>query len=393
MGQRATSSGATAVAGVRVAILAVAEEDIDGLPDAALGDDIVALSRDIDWLRAERGRRLARFARRRGHLAEGAASIVSWARLRCRTSGGAAAEMVTTARHLEELPQTARALRDGEIGYQHASVIAHAARDLGDERVREAEPILVEAARCLDVRRLREVTLRLGECLDPDGTLGAANRLHEQRRLHVSQTMDGSFRIDGSLDPESGAVVTTALNALSRPRPDERRTASQRRHDALVELCRRQLQDGRLPLVGGQRPHLWVMASEATLRGEAGSPGGDLRWAGPVVGELARRLACDAACTQVTVGGAGEVAVGRPVRTVSPAKRRQLVARDGGCGFPGCDCPPEWTDAHHIEHWMNGGETETANMVLLCWSHHRLVHEGGWRIRWGPAGTLEAEPP
>jgi hypothetical protein len=42
---------------------------------------------------------------------------------------------------------------------------------------------------------------------------------------------------------------------------------------------------------------------------------------------------------------------------------------------------------------MNGGETETVNLVLLCWSHHRLVHEGGWRIRWGLAGKLEAEPP
>jgi hypothetical protein len=86
----------------------------------------------------------------------------------------------------------------------------------------------------------------------------------------------------------------------------------------------RHFQDGRLPQVGGQRPHLWVMASEATLRGEPGSPGGDLRWAGPVVGELARRLACDAACTRVTLGEAGEVVVGPPVRTVSPAKRRQL---------------------------------------------------------------------
>ena len=91
------------------------------------------------------------------------------ARVRCRMSGGAAAEMVTTAQQLEELPDTAPALRDGVIGYQHASVIAHAARDLGDERVREAVPILVEAARSLDVRRLHEVTLRLRECLDPDG--------------------------------------------------------------------------------------------------------------------------------------------------------------------------------------------------------------------------------
>lgn len=152
------------------------------------------------------------------------------------------------------------------------------------------------------------------------------------------------------------------------------------------------MQDRRLPLVGGQRPHLWVMASEATLRGEPGAPGADLRWAGPVVGELARRLACDAACTQVSVNG-GDVEVGRTVRTITPAMRRKLVARDRGCRFEGCDCPPEWTEAHHIQHWMNDGETELPNLVLACWFHHRLVHEGGWRIWWGANGKLEAEPP
>ncbi len=380
------------MASLAEAIDALVSEDIDGFDDPALGEDVVVLSRDIERLQAERGRRLSRFARRRGHLAEGAASIVSWVRQRCRMSGGAAAEVVTTARHLEELPETARALREGGIGYQHASVIAHAARDLGDEEVRKAEPILVEAARNLDVRQLREVTLRLRSAVDPDGALRDANRQHEQRRLHVSQTIDGMFRLDGWLDPESGAVVTTALNALSRPRPQETRTAAQRRHDALVDVCRRQMQDRRLPLVGGQRPHLWVMASEATLRGEPGSPGADLRWAGPVVGELARRLACDAACTHVSVGG-GEVEVGRTVRTVTPAMRRKLVARDRGCGFPGCDHPPEWTDAHHIQHWIDDGPTELNNLVLTCWFHHRLVHEGGWRVRWGAHGKLEAEPP
>jgi hypothetical protein len=218
--------GSHTAAGLTAAIDVLAAEDLDGVDDAALGESIVALSCDLDRIQAERGRRLARFARRHGHLAEGAASIVSWARQRCRMSGGAAAAMVTTARHLEELPATARALRDGEIGYQHASVIAHAARDLGDERVREAEHILVPAARSLDVRQLREVTLRLRSCLDPDGALRDANRQHEQRRLHVSQTIDGMFRLDGWLDPESGAVVATVLNALSRPRPSVRRKGS-----------------------------------------------------------------------------------------------------------------------------------------------------------------------
>jgi hypothetical protein len=392
----AQRGGRSAVADLRPGLAAIAAEDVDGLEDAALGDDVVALSGHIDLLQAERARRLARFASRRGHLAEGAASIVSWSRNRCRMSGSSAAEMVTTAQHLEALPDTSRALRHGEIGYQHASVIAHAARDLGDERVRDAQPILLEAARVLDVRRLREVAARLRECIDPDGSLGDANRMHEQRRLYMSRTLDGVFHIEGRLDPEAGAMVTTALNALSAPRPDDRRTAPQRRHDALVELCRRQLQGGGLPQVGGQRPQLWVMVPEATLRGEPGATGADLRWAGPVIGELARRLACDAARTEVTLDSAGDpVEVGRPTRTISAGLRRQLVARDRGCAFPGCDAPPEWCEGHHIIYVSRKGKTNRRNVALLCHFHHRLVHEGGWRIWWapGPGWRLEAAPP
>jgi hypothetical protein len=122
---------------------------------------------------------------------------------------------VTTARHLEGLPDTARALRDGEIGYQHASVIADAPRDLGDERVREAEHILVEAARSLDVRRLHEVTLRLRECLDPDGALGEANRLHEQRRLYVSHVGRG-WEAAGSRAPTAGPRPRRSPSLLGR---------------------------------------------------------------------------------------------------------------------------------------------------------------------------------
>ncbi len=109
--------------------------------------------------------------------------------------------------------------------------------------------------------------------------------------------------------------------------------------------------------------------------------------------EPARRLACDAACTQVTHGSGGGVEVGRPVRTIPPRLRAQLMARDRGCGVADCDCPPEWTEGHHIRHWINGGATVLANVVLLCWAHHRPVHEAGWRIRWGADGRLEAEPP
>ena len=70
--------------------------------------------------------------------------------------------------------------------------------------------------------------------------------------------------------------------------------------------------------------------------------------------------------------------VGRKTRTIPPALRRALDARDRGCRFPGCGL--RFTDAHHIVHWADGGETKLDNTLLLCRLHHRRVHEGGYRV-------------
>jgi len=69
---------------------------------------------------------------------------------------------------------------------------------------------------------------------------------------------------------------------------------------------------------------------------------------------------------------------GRRTSTISPSLRRALEARDRGCRFPGCD--RRFTDAHHVKHWADGGETSLSNTCLLCKVHHRAVHEGGVRI-------------
>jgi hypothetical protein len=71
--------------------------------------------------------------------------------------------------------------------------------------------------------------------------------------------------------------------------------------------------------------------------------------------------------------------VGRKTRSIPPSIRRALRARDAGCQFPGCTCT-RWLDAHHIEHWARGGQTDLNNLVQLCRRHHRLVHEGDWTL-------------
>ena len=59
--------------------------------------------------------------------------------------------------------------------------------------------------------------------------------------------------------------------------------------------------------------------------------------------------------------------------------RRALQARDAGCRFPGCN-HHRFVDAHHIQHWADGGDTSIDNLMLLCRHHHRLVHEGGFGV-------------
>jgi Domain of unknown function (DUF222)/HNH endonuclease len=210
---------------------------------------------------------------------------------------------------------------------------------------------------------------------------------------------------------------------------DERSTA-QRRADALTELARRALEGGSLPHSGGVRPQVTVTVELASLLGQAGVPGGEGGWALPLPAEAARRLACDAAVTRAVVardrggterdpgdpGDPGGLAgrlraaaallppalggapawpldLGRTARVVSAAQRNALALRDGGCAFPGCDRPLAWCEAHHLRHWLAGGPTDLANLVLLCRTHHRAVHEGGRRIHRHAGGNLTVTPP
>ena len=111
-----------------------------------------------------------------------------------------------------------------------------------------------------------------------------------------------------------------------------------------------------------------------------------------VSAETARRVTCDAARVTMRHGPGGEILdVGRRTRTVSPALRRALAARDRRCRFPGCG--NRRCDAHHVAHWADGGRTALDNLVLLCRRHHRAVHEEGFRVTLDAAGDAHFQRP
>ena len=97
--------------------------------------------------------------------------------------------------------------------------------------------------------------------------------------------------------------------------------------------------------------------------------------------ETTRRIACDSSVSRIVVGAKSEILdVGRATRSIPAAIRKALIIRDRHCRYRRCERPHRWCDAHHVEHWVNGGSTSLDNLILLCRRHHRAVHEGGVQL-------------
>ena len=210
-------------------------------------------------------------------------------------------------------------------------------------------------------------------------------------------------RLSGLLDPESAAVVVSAFDAVTSPRrggprfveasapPADERSNDQLRVDALVDLIRVASAVGDKPVLGAARPAVRVVIAARDLERDGFAHFDGI--ATPVSAATARRIACDAGVLPIVLGTDSEVLdLGRTARTFSPAQRVALAVRDGGCRWPGCDRPPSWCEAHHLDEWSHGGATDLANGVLLCRHHHLLVHNNGWKVLRSKHG-LEVRPP
>ena len=251
---------------------------------------------------------------------------------------------------------------------------------------------------------MRTAGKHLQDVLDPDGSLADSQHQFDRRYLTLAPLMDGMTALDGLLDAEAAALLTSALEPFLVPADrDDRRTAAQRRADGLIQIIQTSADQALLPVVGGERPHLQIVVDPRASRAAGDEAGSGVRtidgrglqsWALPP-GRLPQtpggsaflhpvavaRVACDAQLTALLLDEHGVVVdLGRTRRLFTPQQRRVLAARDGGCRWTGCDRPPAHTDAHHLIPWLDGGPTDLTNALLLCRHHHRQVHENGWTL-------------
>jgi hypothetical protein len=324
----------------------------------------------------------AREAQRAGdHLVAGSITAASWIARTCGMSVSSAADRVCVGEQLESLPRVAAALGSGEISYQAASALCHLHQRLGEHRDGFDEEEMLGYAREYSIFELRKLCRFAWHVANPDGFFEEAEADFTRRFFHISQMPDGMFAVDGVLDPVGGAALKTAVDVLAKPNGSEdERTARQRRADAVGELAMHAMEQGTLPRRHSVKPHINLTMTLEGLKGELGVPPADLDLSLPISTRTAERLACDCTMSRVLLAGSMVIDVGRATRTVSAPTMRALRVRDKGCRFPGCDRQVNWSNPHHIEFWARGGPGNLPNLVLLCFFHHRLVHEGGWQV-------------
>jgi len=339
------------------------------LPIDDLDQAIVKLSARINAETYELLVLIRQFDERAGWLKWGLGNCAEWLHYRCDLSMNAAREKVRAAHALKTLPNIAAAFATGELSYSKVRAMTRVA---GVHNEDELLSFALQTTTARVEERCREL-----KCGTAD-SLGSAQRAFANRSLRVSRKAErGMMTITIELPIETGELVEKALD---KARDDSKPSAefvneswSARQADAMVSMAGGYLSgNDNQTRISSDDYLVTIHVDQSALAN------GNGRSSLPI--ESVKRLCCDGHVVVIGEDEKGEpLNIGRKTRTVSTAIKRALQSRDKCCAFPGCH-HTRFVDAHHIEHWSNGGETSLDNLMLLCSQHHKLVHEGGFSI-------------
>jgi 5-methylcytosine-specific restriction protein A len=311
-----------------------------------------------------------------------------------RTSADDARLRVLESRRLAKLPVLAEAVAAGRLGRaQAAEIMAPLLKTLY-----AADPALVETA-CANLVELVDVlpasavldaARAWATVLDPDGIEPDERRALDKRFVTLGRARNGLVKLSGLLPVEQAATIRAVLDAYANPKagesvmfipspdgdpdsghealvvsldepPTDTRTPRQKRADILHLVFAAQARAGDVPTRGGAHPTLLVTISAESLEsgtGPAWVDGEDE----PISAKAGARIADAGGYQEAEVAPSGEIlTLGRTQRCFSPAQRRALAVRDGGCVIPGCDIPARWCEAHHVRPHRDGGPTDVGN--------------------------------
>ena len=350
------------------------------------------------------------FDERAGWLKWGFKDALNWLKWRCDLSTNAARDKLRIGHALKELPLLSEHFAAGKLSYTKVRALTRVATALN-------EADLIDMAMRMSARHVEEHCKQRSNAAKASTTTALKALQNRNFRIWHDQAQ-GTVHFSIELPAEEAELIEKAVDKAAvkisadtgsaASMPEESSSWAMQQADALVYMSRSFL-DGvenqgfkyqgadvsensrssasssnnaaRSASSAADHYQVVVHVDEAALAGaETGSSQLPI--------ESVRRLCCDGSIVPMVENDQGEpLNVRRKVRTITTAIRRALWARDKGCGFPGCS-HTRFVDAHHIQHWAEGGETSVDNLVLLCSHHHKLVHEGGYSVQRDHAGNI-----
>lgn len=395
----------------------------------ALADEIAAAAAHVDAGLHGLLVSIREFDELSGWALQGASSCAHWLSWRVGMSLGAAREYVRVARSLAQLPRIDEAMRRGELSYTKVRAMVRVA-------TAENEELLMHQARGSTGAQLERICAAYHRL--PDNVRATdEDRRYVRKRTHRDGTMTLELRLMPDEVDELWLALKETRSRLS-PEMEERPTLA----DAALHWARSEAngpndsaessesndfeEDGqgsdsaespeaipspqkatstcateaasRVTPGRAVQPLLFVhlrpehIAGPYENHGETSEPPvapvvaspepwrAELHDGTPISGHALKRIACDCGLVAAKVDGRGQpLDLGRRRRTVSVPLMRALLLRDRQCRFPGCK-HRGFLQAHHVEHWCDGGTTDIDNLLLLCHAHHVAVHEGGFGV-------------
>lgn len=312
-------------------------------------------------------------------LADGSPTPQQWLTARFGLDPAYGRRLVRLARRLDGLPELSKRFGTGEISLDAVELLSEVATP-------QTELELIEKA---DGRDLSDVARIASRANPPSNEKSARERDQEwastQWDLHHRR-----MAIRGDLYGAHAEMVEQRLVAAAKEMPKNPETRryddwTKRMANALVEVCA--TSEGEIPIP------TTVVHTEAGALFDTDELGVSELQSGPVISvEMARMLSCDCDVELVFENDGTPVGIGRKSRKIPGWLRRQVIARDHHCRFPGCG-RTAFIQIHHRQPWSEGGATDLDNLVLLCWWHHIFIHEKGWHITRDPGGRFVFRKP
>ena len=376
-----------------------AAADLDVLSGSEVAGLVVDLRRVATRLEAEIARAVHAASQVEVWRGAGATSMEAWLADQTKISIRSARDQVRIAGTLAAAPIVAEKMADGGLSIDNVRLLGSV---VGQPEFAGDADLLVELASGSprETRRGLESWLAM---VDSAGEAERDELLRLKRYVTFTANGEGMYDVKGVLMPDDVAHIHTALAHIAGAAYADQtgRAHHTRIADAFVELC--QAYNTGTVTGGRERPKVMMTVPFETVVERAAARGTIIGVDATVSGETVRKMCCDAELNRVVTRGASTILdYGTTTRLASDAQFYAMVARDGGCRWPGCERPPGWTQAHHIDEvFLDDGPTDLNKMCLTCSTHHDHLHHHDWKYvgtaddLWlqQPDGTLIPAPP